>query len=86
MDNQEMIVVTCQHCDGRMVEAMIDHTSVIKKLVGGLAFFVGLGLLIWFPVGTMAGIVLVVMSTLVEFRAKKAWKCPQCGYFFQQAD
>ena len=45
MENQEMIVVTCQHCDGRMVEAMVDDTGVIKKIAGFLAFLVGLGLL-----------------------------------------
>lgn len=69
-----------------MVEAMVDDTGVIKKIAGFLAFLVGLGLLIWFPIGTMAGIVLVVISILVEYRAKKAWKCPRCGYFFQRAN
>ncbi len=55
------------------------------QLVGVLLFFGGVALLFAFPLGTLAGVILMIASARLGYSKKKVWKCMQCGYFFERA-
>lgn len=57
--------------------------SLTLQLVGVLVFIVGVLLLFVFPVGTVFGIILMVVATRLGYSKKKVWKCDECGYFFE---
>jgi hypothetical protein len=43
----------------------------------------GLVLLFVFPIGTLVGIVLIIVAIKIG-SGKKVWKCKDCGYFFER--
>jgi len=55
------------------------------QLLGVILFLVGLGLLFVFPLGTIAGIILMIGAARLGYSKKKVWKCGNCGYFFERA-
>ena len=56
------------------------------QLCGVLLFLVGVGLLFLFPIGTIAGLILMIGATRLGYKKVKIWKCEQCSYFFERAD
>jgi hypothetical protein len=43
-------------------------------------------LLFVFPIGTVAGIILMIGASQLGFKKVKILKCERCGYFFERAD
>lgn len=61
-------------------------SNIGLQLIGVLLFFVGLALLVaimWFPISTVAGLILMVVAGRLGYKKQKGWKCNDCGYFFE---
>ena len=55
------------------------------QVVGVLLFFVGVFFLLFFPVGTLLGVALMIVSARLGYKQTPIQKCTNCGYFFQTA-
>lgn len=62
------------------------ETSLALQLLGVVLFLVGVGLLFLFPIGTVAGLILMIGAARLGYKKLKVWKCDQCGYFFERAE
>lgn len=80
-----MDAVTCQQCGTEMKKGSKVEKSLGLQLVGVILFLVGLGLLFVFPLGTVLGVILMIVAARLGYKKLKGWKCPNCGYFFERA-
>ena len=77
--------VKCQQCGTMMSKTTKADRNLGLQLLGVILFLVGLGLLFVFPLGTIAGIILMIGAARLGYSKKKVWKCGNCGYFFERA-
>jgi len=68
-----------------MEETTKTEKSLGLQLLGVILFLIGLALLVIFPIGTIAGIILVIGATRLGHTKKNVWLCQNCGYFFERA-
>ena len=78
--------VSCKQCGGVMVKTKKADKNIGLQIVGVLVFLLGLGLLFLFPIGTIAGVILMIVAARLGYKQVKVWKCESCGYFFERAD
>lgn len=76
--------VSCQQCGAAMTKTKKTDASIGLQLVGVLLFLVGFGLLFFIPIGTVAGVILMIVSARMGYKRTKVWKCASCGYFFER--
>lgn len=74
---------TCQQCGTEMNYGKIVEKSLVLQLLGVALFIIGLVMLIGFPLGTIIGIILMIVSARLGYSKKSGWKCGNCGYFFE---
>jgi len=60
--------------------------SLALQLLGVILFLLGVVLLFLFPIGTVAGLILMIGAARLGYKKVKIWKCTQCSYFFERAD
>ncbi len=77
--------VACGHCGGPMVATTKTESSAALQVAGVLVFLMGLSLLVFFPIGTVVGIVLIVGACKMGYNKRKVRQCTQCGYFYDIA-
>ncbi len=73
---------TCHHCQTPLQAQKIVKKDLGAQALGLIIFLLGLALLFIFPIGTIAGIILMVISARLGYSKKDGWKCPTCGYQF----
>ncbi len=78
-------LVRCQQCGQEMKPGYKVDKSMTLQLVGLLLCLLGLVLLFVFPIGTIIGIVIILLSLNLGLKRRKAWLCAACGYFFERA-
>lgn len=81
-----MDTIECKQCGGDMKRGNKVDSSIVLQLVGVIIFLIGLGLLIyivWFPISTGMGLILMVAAGRMGYKKQSGWKCKQCGYFFE---
>lgn len=76
--------VKCQQCGGQMSKTKKVERSMALQLLGVLVFLVGLFLLFIFPIGTIFGLILMIVAARMGYSKKKIWKCSNCGHFFER--
>lgn len=76
--------IKCKQCGGEMEKTNKVDKSLALQVVGILVFFVGIALLFVFPIGTVAGVILMIVATRLGYKKVKVWKCTACGYFFER--
>ena len=73
-------ILICEKCGGLMKKI-----SEATLLLGCLIMVVGLILLFIFPpIGTVIGVVLILIGLITGSRAKYYWVCTECGYKFER--
>ena len=77
--------VNCQQCGSAMQQKKKAFHNRSLQLLGVILFLIGLGLLFVFPIGTIAGLIIMVVSARLGYSKKKIWQCEGCGYFFERA-
>lgn len=78
-------VLECKQCGGAMTKTSKADRNMALQLVGVLVFIVGF-VLVWFPpLGTIAGIILMLVSLRLGYSKRKVWRCHDCDYFFERA-
>ena len=77
--------IKCQQCGSEMKKTKKVNRDMAMQVVGVLVFLFGLCLLFFFPIGTIAGLVLMVAAGRLGYSKKKVWLCGNCGYFFERA-
>lgn len=80
-----MADVNCQQCGNQMKKGKKVERSLGLQVIGILLFLVGLVLLFFIPIGTLVGIILMILAARMGYSQKKAWICGNCGYFFERA-
>lgn len=76
----------CQHCGAEMEWSKVAKKDMTAQLLGVFLFIIAVALLFMFPIGTIAGLVLMVVSARLGYKRVSGWKCPSCGYFFEVSD
>lgn len=79
-----MAPVKCQHCQSDMAATAKADKNMTMQLLGVVLFLLSLPLLIIVPIGTVAGIILMIVAARLGYRKIDVWLCPNCGYFFQR--
>ena len=77
--------VMCKQCGEGMKQGKRVEKSMALQILGVFVFLAGLVLLVFFPIGTIAGIVLIPAAFFLGYKKVKIWKCPSCDYFFDRA-
>lgn len=77
--------VKCQQCGGEMKKGAKTDSSIGLQLIGVILFLLGIGLLIFFPIGTLVGLVVMIVAARMGYKKRKVWMCKACGYFFERA-
>jgi len=81
----EVSTILCRQCGSAMWKTKKDEKNIVMQLLGVVVFLIGLCLLFAFPIGTVIGIVLMLVACQMGFKRKKVWKCDACGYYFERA-
>jgi len=81
-DNKDEL--KCQKCGGSMHKTNKINSSISIQIAGLILFIVGIILLFVFPIGTLVGIVIMILSAKMGYKRIKVWKCKNCGYFFER--
>jgi hypothetical protein len=76
------IEVICRYCHSPMVKTRVRCCPVGLQIVRLLLLFVGMILFFFFPLGTVLGGALMIVSAPLSPKPTILWKCPNCGYFF----
>lgn len=76
--------IKCRECNGDMIKTKKADKSLALQLLGLVLFLIGIGLLFYYPVGTVFGVFLMLGSFRLGYTKKKVWKCQNCGYFFER--
>ena len=74
--------LVCQQCGGEMYKKTVGEHNFALQVVGVLVFLIGLGMLVFFPLGTLFGLVLMIAAARLGYTRRKIWKCQSCGYYF----
>lgn len=72
-------MLNCQQCGGAMKKATVTSGQAAGCAMALICFFVGCGLLMVVPIGTVIGILLIICSLFMGGRRQKVWKCTKCG-------
>lgn len=78
--------VKCKQCGGEMGKTLKIDKDYGQQTVGCLVFIIAIILLFLFPIGTLLGIVIMILSARMGYKKAKVWKCKNCGYYFNRAD
>ena len=70
-------MTTCRQCSGEM-QKVTERGGGVKLPVVGL-LIVGVGLLFFFPAGTLIGGFLIAAAFILGYPRKKTWRCEACG-------
>ena len=76
--------ITCKQCGAGMKKTTHAESNIGVQFFGCAIFIVGLVLLVFFPVGTIIGLLLMLGAARMGYKRRKVWKCVQCGYFFER--
>jgi hypothetical protein len=68
-----------------MKKTIVTNGSYVGILFAIVVFLVGASLLILIPIGTIIGVLLMLMSLGMGGKRRKVWKCRKCGYIFERA-
>lgn len=72
----------CVHCRCEMESKKIVKKSTAGQLAGVLFGLLGFCLLFVFPLGTIPGIIILVIACKLGYEKKQGWLCPACKYSF----
>jgi len=83
---EELKIVKCQHCGSAMNKTKKSDVSIGLQLVGVFLFFLGIAMFfMYFPLGLILGIIVMIVSARLGFKQKKVWMCSSCKFFFERA-
>lgn len=80
-----MDTIECKQCGGTMREKDQVKQDRGVQVVALLLFLVGLALLAFFPLGTIAGVLVMIFTWRMGYKTIRTWVCESCGYFFERA-
>lgn len=80
-----MTDVKCQQCGTGMKKTTHAKSSLGLQFVGLILFIVGFVLLFFIPIGTIFGVILMIVAYGMGYKRLKVWLCPSCGYYFERA-
>ncbi|MGJ8668973.1 MAG: hypothetical protein ACSHXK_05750 [Oceanococcus sp.] len=78
-------VIQCKQCDEVMVRGTKVERNMGLQVLGVFLFILAIVLLFLFPIGTILGVLLMLIASRLGYGKKKVWKCKGCGYFFEIA-
>lgn len=77
--------IACKQCNGKMKKDKKIESSIGLQILGIFIFLIGFAMLFVFPIGTIAGLILILAALRLGYKKKPVWVCPSCGYFFERA-
>jgi hypothetical protein len=79
------IAIECKQCASNMIQTTKSEHNIGLQVLAIFAVLVGIALLFVFPIGTIAGLIIIGASMRMGYSKKKVWHCKNCGYFFERA-
>lgn len=76
--------IECRQCGGTMYKTKRGEHNLGLQFLGVVVFIIGLALLFVFPLGTIAGVFLMLGAARMGYSKKKVWMCRNCGYYFER--
>jgi uncharacterized membrane protein YczE len=80
-----METISCKQCGNGMKQTTKAGHNMALQVVAILLVLVGIALLFVFPIGTLAGALIIGASLRLGYKKRKVWLCGKCGYFFERA-
>jgi hypothetical protein len=74
--------IECERCGAPMRPGKYVSSDRGLQAMGCLVMLFGLAIaILWFPVGTLIGIALIIGSVGMTYRIRTVWQCESCGHF-----
>lgn len=80
-----MKTLECKQCGGVMKKKVISTGNFKGILLALIVLIIGVALLFIFPIGTIIGLLLIIVALGMGGKRRKVWKCKNCGYIFERA-
>jgi len=77
--------LSCEKCGTNMNKTTRQEHNYGLQVLGVALFIVGVIALFYVPIGTVIGIIIILLSLSLGFKKNKVWLCKSCGYFFKRA-
>ena len=77
-------MIDCRQCGAVMKRTKKTNNNRVMQGVGCITLILGIALLLVFPIGTIVGAIMIVISFGMGYSRTKVWKCEACGYFFER--
>ena len=68
----------CQACGGEMKKKTVTSGQAAGCALGLITMFVGIVLCFLFPIGTIFGVLLIIVSLFMGGKRQKVWRCVSC--------
>ncbi|WP_045860339.1 hypothetical protein [Teredinibacter purpureus] len=81
----EKTKLDCEKCGTEMNKTSRSEHNYGLQVLGVILFIVGVICLFIVPIGTIIGVILMILSARLGFKKSKVWLCNNCGYFFNRA-
>jgi len=79
-ENKNIKMLKCEKCGGDMKKTRkASHTGV-----GLLCLLVGIVLVLFFPIGTVFGVIFIIVGLHYGSKTRGMWTCKKCGYQFKR--
>lgn len=73
--------LTCQQCGGEMHKTARSVHNRPAQVFAILIFAIGFGLLFVPPLGTVAGLIIMIGASGIGYRREKIWLCKSCEHY-----
>jgi hypothetical protein len=81
-----MANVVCKQCGGEMKKTVVSSGNCTGIIFALIVFIIGAMLLFLFPpIGTIIGVLLMIMALGMGGTRRKVWKCKNCSYIFDRS-
>lgn len=54
------------------------------QLIGVILFLVGIVMLFFVPIGTVIGLIVMIVAARMGYKQHKVWKCDACGHYINR--
>lgn len=83
--NAEFGSVRCVHCNTAMEKGKKVDRNMTLQVLGVFVFIGAVWMMQFIPIGTIAGLVLMIVAARMGYAKRSGWKCSNCGYFFEKS-
>jgi rubredoxin len=84
-EKRTMANVYCPLCGSPMKRATLPESYLTNMVIALITFAVGVALLFLFPLGTIVGILFIILALVSGGKRRNIWKCTNCDHILDRA-